>query len=205
MARPPIVLSESGRRYVATRPLTAQEILNQAELIIRERFRKRPEITGWEAAASYLAFILAGNLREVFGVLLLNNRNQLLKFEEVSLGNINSAPVYPGEIAKAALRVNAAAVILAHNHTAGDPTPSSADRMLTVSTHRLLAELDVRVEDHIIVGGRGAFSFRAHGLEPWGSEIPNKVRVNQSTKRRAKKRPTLRRRTVKRERVLWKN
>ena len=89
---------------------------------------------------------------EVFAVAFLNNRHQLIEVVEMFSGTIDSASVYPREVVKAALKRNAAAVVLAHNHPSGIPTPSQADITITHRLKKALALIDVRVVDHIIVG-----------------------------------------------------
>ena len=90
---------------------------------------------------------------EHFSLVLLDTKHRVIGFENVFRGTIDGASVYPREIAKIALAHNAAAVILAHNHPSGNPEPSDADRILTNRLKESLALIDVRVLDHIIVGG----------------------------------------------------
>lgn len=92
----------------------------------------------------------------------LDTKHRLISFEELSRGTIDSAAVYPREVVKAALKHNAAAVILAHNHPSGDTEPSDADRTLTTRLKDALALIDIRVLDHLIIGV-GAYSFAEHG------------------------------------------
>jgi DNA repair protein RadC len=88
----------------------------------------------------------------VFSVLFLDSQHRLIKYDELFQGTVNSAHVYPREVIKAALKHNAAAVILAHNHPSGVAQPSQADRDITQDISQLLKALDVRVLDHMIVG-----------------------------------------------------
>lgn len=168
MARPPLVLNESGRRYIATRPITAQEILAQAQTIIRSRIERRPEISSCDVAVRYLKFLMAGLDREVIGALLLDNKHRLLNFAEISSGTVNTCSVHVREILRSALRVNASAMILTHNHPSGDPTPSQADRMLTKHIWQAMVMVDVQLVDHVIIGGDDFFSFAMANEEPWG-------------------------------------
>ncbi|MGL1254831.1 JAB domain-containing protein, partial [Vibrio parahaemolyticus] len=87
----------------------------------------------------------------------------LIAFEELFFGTIDSASVYPREVLKAALKVNAAALIFAHNHPSGDATPSQADKQITQRLKEALALVDIRVLDHIVVGD-SAISFAERGL-----------------------------------------
>ncbi|HDS3144527.1 TPA: RadC family protein [Escherichia coli] len=106
----------------------------------------------------------AAREREEFRVLYLNNQNQLIAGETLFTGTINRTEVHPREVIKRALYHNAAAVVLAHNHPSGEVTPSKADRLITERLVQALALVDIRVPDHLIVGGSQVFSFAEHGL-----------------------------------------
>lgn len=105
-----------------------------------------------------------GTGREEFRVLYLNNQNQLIAGETLFTGTINRTEVHPREVIKRALYHNAAAVVLAHNHPSGEVTPSKADRLITERLVQALGLVDIRVPDHLIVGGNRVFSFAEHGL-----------------------------------------
>jgi len=137
---------EIGRRYLEAR-------LERGETL------SSPELT-----RSYLAARLRGRRHEVFACLFLDNRHRLLAFEELFRGTIDGATVHPREVVVHALEVNAAAVILAHNHPSGVAEPSQADRALTRRLRDALALVDVRVLDHFIVGDGEATSFAERGL-----------------------------------------
>jgi len=94
----------------------------------------------------------------------LDSQNQLIKDEVLFYGTINAASVYPREVVKAALRNNAAALILAHNHPSGVAEPSQADKLITTKLQQALALIDINVLDHIIVGGENCVSFAERGL-----------------------------------------
>ena len=102
--------------------------------------------------------------REVFCVLYLIAQQGLIEVEELFLGTIDGAAVYPREVVKAALRHNSCAVILGHNHPSGHTEPSSADRRVTERIKSALALIDIRLLDHVIVSGSGSFSFAESGL-----------------------------------------
>lgn len=112
----------------------------------------------------YLDVQLAEREREVFCVLFLDAQHQMLAFEELFLGTLDSSAVYPREVVKAALNHNAGAVILAHNHPSGVTTPSDADRRITTRLVEALGLIGCRVLDHLIVGHQRAYSFAEHGL-----------------------------------------
>ena len=126
---------------------------------VRETRFDQPQI-----AKDYLALRLGSYEREVFAVLFLDSQHQLLAYRELFFGTISQTSVYPREVVKAALALNAAAVILAHNHPSGSPEPSRADEFLTQSLKTTLATVDVRVIDHQIVGGGSVVSFAERGL-----------------------------------------
>jgi len=104
--------------------------------------------------------------REVFACLLLDNQHRVIAFEQLFLGTIDGASVYPREVVKCALAANAAAVIFAHNHPSGVAEPSQADRRITDRLVRALALVDIRVLDHFVVGDTDVVSFAERGLLP---------------------------------------
>jgi DNA repair protein RadC len=158
-------IDEASGKYVARRPLSEEQIIKAAQRILARRFAvDRPEIPSPWAAFKYLSLHFAGYEREVFACLFLDNQNRPLAFEELFQGTINSAVVYPREVVKRALHHNAAAVILAHNHPSGVAEPSPADVALTSQLRTALALVDVRVIDHLVIGGHRMYSFVEHGL-----------------------------------------
>jgi DNA repair protein RadC len=162
---PNFTICEATGRYVARRPLTDEQIIKAAKTLLERRlFRERSQLTSAAAAADFFIAHFAGYEREAFACLLLDSQNRPVGFEELFQGTINCSAVYPREIVKAALRHNAAAVILAHNHPSGCMKPSSDDQHVTNRIVTALSLVDVRVLDHFIVGGGRAYSFAAHGL-----------------------------------------
>jgi DNA repair protein RadC len=102
--------------------------------------------------------------REVFGVLFLNAQNRLIAFEILFQGTLTQTSVYPREVVRKAMTYNAASVIFTHNHPSGNTKPSNADVLLTRTLENALAFVDVRVLDHVVVGGCNSFSFAEDGL-----------------------------------------
>lgn len=143
--------------------LTNAEILASAANIIAERYIKKDAYTNPQATKDFLTYKLGGYEREVFAVMLLNNQHQLLEFKELFFGTLDAASVYPREVVKAVLAINAAAVIFAHNHPSGESEPSAADKNITKRLTDALALIDVQVLDHIVVG-RTPVSFAERGL-----------------------------------------
>ena len=107
---------------------------------------------------------LAGLEREVFAAVFLDTRHRLIEYVELFQGTVDGAEVHPREVVRKALRCNAAAVIVAHNHPSGTTDPSAADRAVTARLKQALGLVDVRLLDHIIVGGTRTLSMAGHGL-----------------------------------------
>ena len=101
---------------------------------------------------------------EEFGVLFLDTQHRLISFKSMFRGTLSQTAVYPREVVREALRVNASAVIFTHNHPSGDVSPSRADELLTRTLKETLALVDVRVLDHIVVSARACVSFAERGL-----------------------------------------
>ncbi|MBN6711107.1 DNA repair protein RadC [Haemophilus haemoglobinophilus] len=121
------------------------------------------EFTSPDTVRMYLQTELENKDREIFMVLFLDNQHRLIKKEEMFLGTINQASVYPREIIKTALFCNAAALILAHNHPSGVSTPSASDRKLTDNIKQLSELMEIRVLDHFVIGKGNYFSFAEQG------------------------------------------
>jgi DNA repair protein RadC len=132
--------------------------------LLLEDMRQQPLLPNPRSVRDYLAVHYAGMEREVFAVLYLDNRHRLISMEEMFLGTIDGASVHPREVVKRALKLNAAAVILAHNHPSGVAEPSQADEMITVRIRDALAFVDIRTLDHLIVGSGQVVSFAERGL-----------------------------------------
>ena len=114
--------------------------------------RALPELSSSSAVRRFLRLKLAHQPREVFACLFLDNRHRLIRFESLFYGTVDRASVHPREVLRRALELNAAAVILAHNHPSGVAEPSASDLALTQDLTDLLRRIDVRVLDHLVVG-----------------------------------------------------
>ncbi len=132
---------------------------------ILERQLREPGVAFTSASATrdWLRLQLAGEEREVFMVLFLDNQNRLIAHETLFIGTINHTQVHPREVLKAVLKHNAAAVILAHNHPSGLAEPSKADRCITTRLQQGLALIDVCILDHLVIGGMDIVSFAERG------------------------------------------
>lgn len=138
-----------------------------SELVRRsaeQRLRDDEVLTSPAQTTRFLQHHLGARDREVFSCLFLDSQHRLLRCEDLFLGTLDGAAVYPREVAVHALRYRAAAVILAHNHPSGVAQPSTADKRITDRLCAALALLDVRVLDHVIIGRGPAFSFAEQGL-----------------------------------------
>ena len=155
-----MVRDAQGRYLLAT----AEQILEAARQAIERKMQRGTSFTSPAAVKEYLHAKLAGFEHEVFAVLFMDTQHRLIEYAEMFRGTIDGASVYPRELVKEALRLNAAAVIVSHNHPSGNPEPSSADRTLTQRLKEALELVEVRVLDHIIVAGTTPTSFAEHGL-----------------------------------------
>ncbi|HGM8383641.1 TPA: RadC family protein [Pseudomonas aeruginosa] len=156
-----LLVRDAQGRYL---PASVDQILEAARQAIEQKMQRGAEFTSPVLVKEYLRTKLAGFEHEVFAVLFLDTRHRLIEYAEMFRGTIDSASVYPREVVKEALRLNAAAVIVSHNHPSGNPEPSGADRALTQQLKQVLALVDVRVLDHVIVAGAVATSFAERGL-----------------------------------------
>ena len=139
-------------------------IVSLAKQIITKRLSRGPCMKNPQDTRSFLVLKLATKEREVFGCLFLDNRHRVIVFEELFLGTIDGATVHPREVVKRALQLNAAAIVVAHNHPSGIAEPSPADRAITRRLRDALSLVDIRLLDHIIVAGSEATSLAELGL-----------------------------------------
>jgi DNA repair protein RadC len=141
------------------------DLIREAISYIESHARNGGEaFTSPRATANYLQLQLATAERELFAALFLDTRHRLIEFQVLFAGTVDAAHVHPREVAKAALKVNAAAVIVAHNHPSGNPEPSQADLAITRRLRDALALLDIRLLDHFIVAPDSTVSLAERGL-----------------------------------------
>jgi len=126
--------------------------------------KKRPVLAAMSTVLAYLRAAMAFEDREQFRVLFLDRRNKLIADEVQGRGTVDHTPVYTREVMKRALELSASALILAHNHPSGDPTPSRADIDMTKQIVEVATKLGVTVHDHIIVGRDGHLSMKTAGI-----------------------------------------
>ena len=139
-------------------------VMELARRSLAQRLAQRTVMSSPQQVKEYLRLQLAHEGQEVFAVMFLDVQNQLLQFEPMFRGTLSQTSVYPREVVKRALAVQASAVILAHNHPSGIAEPSRADEFLTQTLKQALQLIDVRVIDHLVVGGDQAISFAERGL-----------------------------------------
>jgi DNA repair protein RadC len=150
----------AGERVAADLGLVRDLLLRGLEFEVR----KRSVLSSWAAVSAYLRASLAGAARESFRVLFLDKVNQLIADELMGQGTVDHAPVYPREIMRRALELNASACCLVHNHPSGNATPSSADIEMTRLVVAAGKTVNIAVHDHFLVGGDQVVSFKGLGL-----------------------------------------
>lgn len=144
---------------MASTPEGREAIIDMACQIVDDKLaRPTRKINSPDESRRYFKARMGTLEHEVFGVLFLDSRYHVLGFEVLSRGTINCATVYPREVVKEALRYNAVAVILGHNHPSGDSEPSTDDLILTKKLKEALAVVDIQTLDHLIVGRGDPYS-----------------------------------------------
>lgn len=144
-----------------------EAIIKQAFAIIERQHQRRQRngyILGHEDSQRFFMARLCQRKNEHFAVLYLDTRHYVIDYREEFHGTIDGASIYARVIVQRSLELNAAAVVLAHNHPSGDPNPSRADQSLTIKLKDALALVDVRVLDHIVIGAGTTYSFAKQGL-----------------------------------------
>ena len=152
------IITPSGRYAVAENAVILAAVAAALEPKVGATI-KSPEDTH-----DFLKANLGNRPHEVFCCLFLDNRHRVLAFDEMFRGTIDGTSVYPREVVKRALELNAAAVILAHNHPSGVCEPSQADERITRRIKSALDLVDIRLLDHLVVGGNDSVSFASRGL-----------------------------------------
>lgn len=135
-----------------------------ATRLARSRVINRQILSSWNALLDYCHTTMAHAEIEHFRVLFLDRKNILIADEEQAQGTVDHVPVYPREIIRRALELNASALILVHNHPSGDPSPSEADIIMTRRIIDAANVMDITVHDHLIIGKSCEISFRSQGL-----------------------------------------
>ena len=134
-----------------------------SQRMARSKVIRREVLSSWDALLDYCHTTMAHRETEQFRVLYLDRKNVLIADEEQAKGTVDHVPVYPREVAKRALELNASALILVHNHPSGDPTPSQSDIDMTAQMEMACSALGITVHDHLIVGKSRELSFKSQG------------------------------------------
>jgi DNA repair protein RadC len=139
-------------------------VLAIARRALSQEMQRRDCMSSPQAVRDYLRLKLARRDREFFVALYLDAQNRVIKHEELFAGTLTQTSVFPRDVVRKGLECNAAAVIFAHNHPSGLAEPSRADELLTQTLKQALALVDIKVLDHLVVGGDSAMSFAERGL-----------------------------------------
>lgn len=140
-----------------------QAVLEMTQRYLAETLKRGDALTSPQQTKLYLTSVLRDRHREAFYILFLDNQHRVIQGEVLFEGTIDAASVYPREVVKRALQLNAAALILAHNHPSGIAEPSQADRRITQRLIEALQLVDIRVLDHFVIGDGEVVSFAERG------------------------------------------
>lgn len=155
----------SQEKGVGDAVITELKIIEAAaQRLARSRILQRHVISSWDAVLDYCHTTMAHRDTEQFRVLYLDRKNVLVADEAQAQGTVDHVPVYPREVVKRALELNASALILVHNHPSGDPTPSEADISMTHQIKTAAEALGLTLHDHLVIGRSRELSFRSEGL-----------------------------------------
>lgn len=159
MAAPPERLARvpgCGAAVIAALKVTREAGLR----MLRAEAMARPAVSNWQALLDYCRAAMQHEGIEQFRILFLDRKNQVIADEVQQRGTVDHTPVYPREVVRRALELDAAALILVHNHPSGDPTPSRADIEMTRAVRDAAAALGIALHDHLVIGRNGHVSFR---------------------------------------------
>ena len=135
-----------------------------ARRYLADRIVDMDYIRSSEDVLDYLRHNLRDKSKEVFMIIYLNGRNQILKMEKLFEGTLNTSAVYPREVVKRALENDASALVLVHNHPSGNSSPSQDDLTITKKLKDAVKSIDIYIHDHLIIAGNDVYSFADHGL-----------------------------------------
>ncbi len=158
----PEALRKAGLRDPAIAILKA--VREAALRLARSELQQRPVIGSWDRLIDYCTAHIAHNEVEEFHLLFLDRKNALIRHERQQRGTVDHTPVYPREVVKRALELQASALILVHNHPSGDPKPSRDDIEMTKEIRKAAEALGISIHDHLVIGRKGHASFRSLGL-----------------------------------------
>lgn len=159
----PEILESDGKALTPAAYKKVMVIRELSKRLLEEGSKEYSRVRGPEDAAAYLMPILRYEVKENFVVLLLNMQNKIIGHRVVSIGSLSASIVHPREVFKEAIKVNAASIIVAHNHPSGDPTPSREDVSVTKRLVKAGNIMDINVLDHIIIGDSKYLSMKEKG------------------------------------------
>jgi DNA repair protein RadC len=152
------------RDSLGFRKAEASDVLERARALLSQRYRSgSPVLSSPALTREFLRVHLGARDYETFGLIHLDTRHRLIAVEDLFRGTIDRASVHPREVVRAVIARNSAAVVIYHNHVSGQPSPSNADELITRHLKEILATLDVRVLDHVIIA-EPMYSFAENGL-----------------------------------------
>jgi DNA repair protein RadC len=148
-----------------TQRIREDRAIYRAVKILESRMKVRETVlSSPKSVRDFLRLLLGSEEREMFVVLFMDAQNRLMDSETLFTGTLTQTSVYPREVVKSVIKHNAAAVIFAHNHPSGVPTPSEADKRITKALKDILQVINVRVLDHFVIAGHETLSFAETGL-----------------------------------------
>ena len=160
IAAPPAQLKEMA--FIGDAVVTELKIVKAAAVALsKETMRKGLALNSFAGVLDYCRAAMAFRETEEFRVIFLDKKNCLLADEVQGRGTVDQTPIYPREVIRRALELNACAMILVHNHPSGDPTPSTPDIVMTENIASLAKPLGIALHDHLIIGRNGHASLRA--------------------------------------------
>lgn len=157
----PIFTKDDNGDY---RIMTADEVTKATKQHLARRVRRGNTMTSPDIVRDYLIAHYGDKEHEIFGAIFLDNRHRIIEISELFTGTIDGCSVYPREVIKTALQLNAAACCLFHNHPSGVCEPSQADERITQRLKSAFELVDIRVIDHVLVAGSDSISFASRGL-----------------------------------------
>jgi DNA repair protein RadC len=163
LAQPAHVL-EAYKGLSAATAAYLKVVEHAAQRMLKCKVMDRPVISSWDALLDYCTAAMARRPNEQFRLLFLDRKNRLIADELQQEGTVDHTPLYPREVVKRTLELNASAIIMVHNHPSGDPTPSKADIEMTRAVRDVLRPLGITLHDHLVIGRKGHTSFKSIGL-----------------------------------------
>jgi DNA repair protein RadC len=160
----PVLIEAGEGRYHLSEPASLDDVYNLMLSLLEIKYLRPDTLSTPDAVRRFLQVKLANREHEVFSVVFLDSQHRVISYEEMFRGTIDAAAVYPREVTKRCLQLNAAAVIFSHSHPSGIPDPSTADIRITERLKEALSLVDIRVLDHIVIGGTDSVSMAEKGI-----------------------------------------